>query len=152
MLWEVFSGYCGFVPSSATNISKFQFSQESQGTAFSILKLSIWLAEEARWSKPRTSVRLGFVVSIRGFSHSELPVIYQAFSFFFARHPSFHMLNKQDRSKSTNHSPLAWPFELMAHFHRNDMKQTLVCIVCDWLISNSTFKDDDDIERLPLCT
>ena len=29
------------------------------------------------------------------------------------RHPSFDMLNKQDRSNSTNHSLLAWPFELV---------------------------------------
>ena len=33
----------------------------------------------------------------------------------------------------------------MAYFHKSDMKQTLVCIVCDWLISNSTSKDD--VER-----
>ena len=58
------------------------------------------------------------------------------------RHPSFDMLSKQDGSESTNHSPLAWPFELVAHLHRSDMNQTLACIGCDWLISNSTSKDD----------
>ena len=39
------------------------------------------------------------------------------------RHPSFDMLSKQDGSKSTNHSPLAWIFEVVAHLHRGDMKQ-----------------------------
>ena len=36
---------------------------------------------------------------------------------------AFDMLNKQNGSKSANHSPLAWPFELLAHLHRSDMKQ-----------------------------
>ena len=54
------------------------------------------------------------------------------------------MLNKQDRSKSTKHSPLAiaWPFERVAHFHRSDIKQTPPYIICDWFISNSMLKDD----------
>ena len=46
------------------------------------------------------------------------------------RHPSFGMRSKQDGSKSTNHSPLTWPFELMADLHRSDMKHTLACIGC----------------------
>ena len=60
---------------------------------------------------------------------------------------------KQDRLKSTNHSPLMWPFKHVAHLHRRDMKQTSACIVCDWLISNSPPKDDverwlsNDVER-----
>ena len=61
------------------------------------------------------------------------------------RNLSFDKLSKQDGSKSTNHSPLTWPFELVAHLHRSDMKQTSVCIGCDWLISNS--KSKDDVER-----
>ena len=36
-------------------------------------------------------------------------------------------------------------FELVAYFHKSDMKQTPVCVLCDWLISNSTTKDD--VER-----
>ena len=51
--------------------------------------------------------------------------------------------------KSTNHSPLAWPFELVAHFHGGDVKQTPVCIGCGLVLhrlwSNSTSKDD--VER-----
>ena len=54
------------------------------------------------------------------------------------------MLNKQDESRSTNHSPLAWPFELVSYFHKSDMKQTPLCVLCDWLISNSSSKDDDE--------
>ena len=61
------------------------------------------------------------------------------------RHPSFEMLNKQDGSQSTNHGPLAWPFELVTYFHKSDMKQTPVCVLCDWLISISTSKGD--VER-----
>ena len=30
----------------------------------------------------------------------------------------------------------------MTYFHKSDIKQTPVCILCDWLISNSTSKDD----------
>ena len=60
-------------------------------------------------------------------------------------HPSFDMLSKQDGSKSTNHSPLTCHFELLAHLHRSEMKQTSACIGCDWLILNSTLKDD--VER-----
>ena len=61
-------------------------------------------------------------------------------------HPSFDKLNKQEGSKSTNHIPLAWPFELVPYLHRIDMKQTPVCSswwlahfkkhverrICDW--------------------
>ena len=32
-------------------------------------------------------------------------------------------------------------FWLLSTSLKNDMKQTLVCIVCDWLISKSTSKD-----------
>ena len=65
------------------------------------------------------------------------------------RHQSFNMLNKQDTSKSTNHSPLACPFQLVVHLHKSDMKQTKPCISCDWLISNSTSKEECqlDVER-----
>ena len=59
-------------------------------------------------------------------------------------HPSFDMLKKQDGSKSINHSQLAWPFELVTYCHKSDMKQTPVCVLCDWLISNSTSKEDVD--------
>ena len=31
--------------------------------------------------------------------------------------------------------------EFIQAYHRSDMKQTPVCIVCDWLISNSPSKD-----------
>ena len=57
------------------------------------------------------------------------------------RHPSFDMLSKLDGAKSTNHSPLVWPFELAAHLHTSDMKQTPACIGCDRFISKSTSKD-----------
>ena len=33
-------------------------------------------------------------------------------------------------------------FELVAHLHRIDMKQTLVFSRCDWLILNSMSKDE----------
>ena len=34
--------------------------------------------------------------------------------------------------QSTNHSPPAWPFELVTYFHRSHMKQTPVCIDRLW--------------------
>ena len=55
----------------------------------------------------------------------------------------FDMLSKQVKSKSTNHSPLVWPSELVAHSRRSDIKQTPICIGCNWLISNSMSKKMD---------
>ena len=60
-------------------------------------------------------------------------------SIFFSKRISN---KKHDGSKSTNHCSLAWPFKLIAHFDRSDIKQTPVCIVCDLLISNSTPKGE----------
>ena len=51
-------------------------------------------------------------------------------------------ISKQDGAKFSNDSPLTRCFEFVAHLHRNDMKQTLASIDCDWLISNSMSKDD----------
>lgn len=43
------------------------------------------------------------------------------------RHPSFDVLSKQDELKSTSHSPLAWLFDLVAHLHESDRKETPAC-------------------------
>ena len=61
-------------------------------------------------------------------------------------HPSFDILN-WNGWKSTNHSPLAWPLELVTYFHKSGMKQTPVCILFGWFISNSTSKDDSSTMR-----
>lgn len=58
----------------------------------------------------------------------------------FYWYPSFDMLNEQHRSKSANHSPLAWPSDFVCSFAWN--QQRYQCIGFDWLISNSTSKDN----------
>ena len=58
---------------------------------------------------------------------------------------SKYMPNKQG-SKLTNYSSLAWPFELVAHFQRSDMKQTPACDWCILILVRlacwKTLKDD----------
>ena len=52
------------------------------------------------------------IIITAAFSVTCIAVIFQR--------PFFDMLNKQGRSKSTNHSPLAWPFKVVTYFHKSD--------------------------------
>ena len=77
---------------------------------YTVQRFFFWYFHFGGWNKSRTLRKTVF--------KAKWKLLFPAFSVMciadIFRHPSFDMLSKQDGSRSNNHSPLAWPFELVA--------------------------------------